>query len=84
MKKEQRVYVTGTYTPKKTKRYWKRNEHEDLLRKLSKELTKTQLTTTLSYLSDYELLVQINNCLASLGLITMTDDELNRELSLKN
>lgn len=79
-----RFYETGTYTPKKTKRHWKRDKHEDLLKKLQFEITKTPFNAPLNYLSDYELLVQINNCLVSLGLITMTDDELNRELSLKN
>lgn len=55
MKKETRVYINGTYTPKRTKKYWKRNEHEDLLRKLQFELTKTNFTATLNYLTDYEL-----------------------------
>lgn len=84
MKKEQRVYLTGTYTPKKSKNYLKRSDHEMLLRKLSFELTRTPLTAPLDYLTDYELLTSINKCLASLGLITMDEDELNRELSLKN
>lgn len=74
-----------TYTPMKAKKnYFKRKEHEDLLRKLYKEVNRTELKSDLSYPSDNELLISINGLLRQLGCVTYNEQELLRELSLKN
>lgn len=77
-------FIPRTYTPRKKVNYWKRDKHEDLMKKLYYEANKTKYNGDLSYLSDNELLVSINGFLKVLGLQTMDENELNRPLSLKN
>ena len=76
-------FIPRTYTPKK-KNYYRRDNHEELFRRLYKEHNKTPFISDLSYLTDNDLLISINGYLDKLGLVKMTDEELNRPLSLKN
>lgn len=77
-------FIPRTYTPRKKVNYWKRDKHEDLMKKLYLEANKTKYNGDLSYLSDNELLVSINILLGKLNLVKMDDTELERPLSLKN
>lgn len=76
-------FIPHTYTPKK-KNYYKRDNTEDLFRKLYREANKTEYNGTLNYLTDKELLISINGYLDKLGLVKMTPEELDRPLSLRN
>lgn len=81
MIKTQREYAKGSYRPKRN--YYRRDSVELLFRRLHKEYNKTEYSGDLGYLSDGELLLMTNRLLDAMGLITMTDEELNQELSLK-
>ena len=83
MIKQQREFIKRSYTPRR-KNFWRRDYHEDLLRKLSFEVNKTPLIGDLGYLEDEQLLRMINGCLNKLGLEVYTTEELARPLSLKN
>lgn len=84
MKRLQREYIRVTYTPKPQSIHWRRDLHEDLLRRLFKEAHKTEFIADLSYLPDIELLQSINGLLIKLGVQTYSQEDLERPLSLKN